>query len=228
MDLSESLGNLSHHAYALVGEDSVRLSLLSFLQREQGVSMQGNPDLFVRKYDVLTIDDARSLKDAHAKRPFADNGRTFFVLEIDSITHEAQNALLKMFEEPNEYARFFLVIPSEELLLPTLRSRLFMMHPRGASGQGSKGSPWDIAGFLGSSPAERIAFTDKLAADISDGKKLKTDALGFCAALSWHLRADGIEKNAGVLAAVAQTESYLRDRAPSIKQLLEHVALRCP
>jgi hypothetical protein len=210
------------------------------LQGEHGVVARGNPDLFAQRYEVLTIDDARALKGLHSTRPFASkdggsgSGRKFFVIEADSITHEAQNALLKMFEEPNDYARFFLVIPSQESLLPTLRSRLFMVRARYDLGLGDK--PRSESGmilpdrlvqdFLDSSAAERVVLVDKLAADISDGKKPKSAALEFCAALSRHLRDVGIEKNAATLAAIAQTESYLRDRAPSVKQLLEYVALK--
>jgi len=232
MDLSKSLGNLSHHAYALVGGASTRLDLVSFIEMEHGVIARGNPDFFVQKYEVLMIDDARALKDAHATRPFAreddkhgKGGSRFFIIEADSMTHEAQNALLKIFEEPNEYAYFFLVIPSEESLLPTLRSRLFMVR-RVMGKEGNAKIDKNIVSFLSSSTSERIAFVDKLAADISDGKNPKTAALEFCASLSRHLRDDGIEKNAAALAALAQTESYLRDRAPSVKQLLEFVALR--
>jgi hypothetical protein len=238
MNLSKSIGNLSHHAYALVGSTDARSDIISFLQGEHGVVPRGNPDFFMQKYEVLTIDDARALKELHATRPFtskndADDksgknkgtGRKFFILEIDSITHEAQNALLKIFEEPNEYAHFFLIIPSEELLLPTLRSRLFIVRGTMNWGEDAKINK-NLVNFISSSKAERLAIVDKLALDISDGKKPKTAALEFCADLSVHLRDKGIEKNTAALVAIAQTESYLRDRAPSIKQLLEYVALR--
>jgi DNA polymerase III delta prime subunit len=242
MNLSQSLGNLSHHAYGIVGSGAVSLELISFLEGEHGVVARGNPDVFVQKYEVLTIDDARKLKELHATRPFSSRdgndgkgGRKFFILEIDSITHEAQNALLKIFEEPNEYAHFFLIIQSEELFLPTLRSRLFMVRTKRDLGQGSEGSlrtgdakvDKNLANFLSSSKAERLVLVDKLAADISDDKKPKSAALDFCADLSKHLHNDGVEKNAIALAAIAKVESYLRDRAPSIKQLLEYVALSC-
>ena len=227
MNLSQSLGSLSHHAYGIVSDISLRLDIISFLEGEHGVVSRGSPDFFMQKYEVLTIDDARALKELHATRPFTEKGRKFFILEIDSITREAQNALLKIFEEPNEYAHFFLIIPSEELLLPTLRSRLFMVRNTRATLENDEmtSRTSNIADFLASLPTERIALVDKLAADISDGKKPKTAALDFCADLSRHIRVGGIEKNAAALAALAQTESYLRDRAPSVKQLLEYVAL---
>jgi hypothetical protein len=237
MNLSQSLGNLSHHAYGIISDVSVRLDIISFLEREHGIVARGNPDLFVQKYEVFTIPDARGLKTAHSTRPFSSKndkdgkgGRKFFIIEVDSITHEAQNALLKIFEEPNEYAHFFLIIPSEELLLPTLRSRLFMVrNTRSDLGQdGIQKSDFrkDIADFLASTPAERMAIVDKLAADISDGKKSKSVAIEFCGNLSRYLRKDGIDKNLKGLVAISQAESFLRDRAPSVKQLLEYVVLR--
>ncbi|MDR3558727.1 MAG: hypothetical protein P4L61_04285 [Candidatus Pacebacteria bacterium] len=239
MNLSESLKGLARHAYAIVGGREARLELVTFLEKEHGVVARGNPDFFVQRYEVLTIDDARALKVLHATRPFSstgdktgNSGRKFFVIELDSITLEAQNALLKVFEEPNEYAHFFLVIPSAELLLPTLRSRLYMVRApieKDGEEEGDKGRDVkvdkNLADFLSGSKAERIAFVDRLAADISDDKKPKSAALDLCAGLSRHLRNDGIEKNATALAVIAETESYLRDRAPSIKQLLEYVAL---
>jgi hypothetical protein len=231
MNLSQSLENLSHHAYGIVSSTSVRLDIISFLQREHSIVARGNPDLFVQKYEVLTIDDARGLKTAHSTRPFSSKndkngkgGRKFFIIEVDSITHEAQNALLKIFEEPNEYAHFFLIIPSEELLLPTLRSRLFMVRTRATLVPNTRSLL--VQDFLASSPAERIAFVDKLAADISDGKKSKSVAIEFCGNLSRYLRKDGIDKNLKGLVAISQAESFLRDRAPSVKQLLEYVVLR--
>jgi hypothetical protein len=83
----------------------------------------------------------------------------------------------------------------------------------------------NLANFLLSSKAERLVFVDKLAADIADDKKPKSAALDFCTDLSKHLHNGGVEKNVAALSAITKAESYLRDRAPSIKQLLEYVAL---
>jgi len=111
--------------------------------------------------------------------------------------------------------------------LPTLRSRLFMVRStRATLVPNTNTRATLVQDFLASSPAERLAFVDKLAADISDGKKPKSAALDFCANLSRHLRHDGIEKNLKILVNLAQVESFLRDRSPSVKQLLEYVALR--
>jgi len=47
-----------------------------------------------------------------------------FIVSLGSITTEAQNALLKLLEEPPKTALYYIVIPREDMLIPTLRSRL--------------------------------------------------------------------------------------------------------
>lgn len=49
--------------------------------------------------------------------------RAFILYKADSMTHQAQNALLKSFEEPNNNIHFILVVTSMERLLPTVISR---------------------------------------------------------------------------------------------------------
>jgi DNA polymerase-3 subunit delta' len=53
-----------------------------------------------------------------------DTLRIIFIPEAQTITGEAQNALLKLLEEPPQNTHFILTASSEQLLLPTIRSRL--------------------------------------------------------------------------------------------------------
>ncbi|MDE2188395.1 MAG: hypothetical protein KGJ35_01550 [Patescibacteria group bacterium] len=215
---------LAHHAYALLlrGKDTSK-KVLEFLKEKLGVEHRGNPDVFVEKYELLTIDQARALKEMHATRPFAENGKKFFIIEAEDMTHEAQNALLKIFEEPNDYAHFFIIISSEQMLLPTLRSRLFIVHDTRSDLVLHRSDL--VQNFLKSTLAQRITIVDELAADISDQKKPKSAAIEFVSGLSDYLKMENLEINASKLAILAETESYLRDRSPSVKQLLEYVAL---
>ena len=50
--------------------------------------------------------------------------RLFILHDFDKATNEAQNALLKVLEEPSPRTYFVLVTPHPEILLATLRSRL--------------------------------------------------------------------------------------------------------
>ena len=73
---------------------------------------------------VLSIGAVRTLITTAYVRPFAKPTKTI-VLEVGQIAQEAQQALLKLLEEPPATTRFILVLPTFDNLLPTLRSRLY-------------------------------------------------------------------------------------------------------
>jgi len=69
------------------------------------------------------IDDARAVE----KESFvAENSEKIIVIMAQSFRSEAQNFLLKLFEEPPKNVSFILVAPSKNLLLPTVRSRFIL------------------------------------------------------------------------------------------------------
>ncbi|MCX6719263.1 MAG: hypothetical protein NTZ38_02720, partial [Candidatus Taylorbacteria bacterium] len=131
----DNLKNLAytHHAYCLIGTDSLRLELIPILEKRFKTSSRANVDFFEKKYEVFTIDDAREVKSSHEMMPTHSSGKKFFILSMDDITVEAQNALLKLLEEPSAYAHFFLIVPSVHLLLPTIKSRLETIDSRNGS-----------------------------------------------------------------------------------------------
>lgn len=74
-------------------------------------------------YEVQTIDAVRALKKSFK---FAPREKTLIVMSgLDEAKHEAQNALLKLLEEPpSENLIFFLISKSEDAIIPTILSRL--------------------------------------------------------------------------------------------------------
>ncbi len=219
MTLITELASLAHHAYALVG---VKIEhILATLENKHGVKSRGNPDFFHEKYETLGIDESRRIKEIHASKSFVTGSKRIFVIETKSITHEAQNSLLKIFEEPHEFTHFFILMPSVSTLLPTLRSRLLIIEsPREEVEGGS-----DIEKFLKLSPKDKIAFVDDLAKKISDEELEKSSALDFLTQLEIALYKKGVEKNTRALKAILKARNYMTDRSPSVKQLLEFVAL---
>ncbi|MAZ30153.1 hypothetical protein CL655_02620 [bacterium] len=73
------------------------------------------------------INESRALAAAASTRPVAGAWRTF-VVQAETLTHEAQNALLKLLEDPPDTARFCVVVPGPDRLIETVRSRLQVAH----------------------------------------------------------------------------------------------------
>lgn len=215
---------LQHHAYLIAGERrGVRLALNRFFENELKLKIRGNPDFIFAEYDTFTIDEARALKDWQSKRPAAGE-RKFFVLALNSATSEAQNSLLKVLEEPTVGTHFFLIAPSADIFLPTVRSRLFIFK---FAGEKVADETKTTEKFLKSKSGERLAFAKSFADEIADGKKTKTDAIKFLDTLELVLW----EKNlveAAVFEQLFQAKIFLRGRAPSVKMLLENLALLLP
>jgi hypothetical protein len=223
MNPFEYIKNLEHHAYFIQSfTDSVE-KLKLYLSEKFDISHAQNPDFYHERFEVLGIDESRKLKESHLSKSFAAGGKRIFIIEASGITHEAQNSLLKMFEEPNADSHFFLIMPSAEVLLPTLRSRLLIIKNEEESG-GTK-AIMDAEKFMKLSKKDKVAFVDEIAKDISDEKANKSDAQEFLAALEFVVyKKEGLKNTKG-LKAILKARDYMNDRSPSIKQLLEYVAM---
>ena len=75
------------------------------------------------KSKALSVDTVRAAaKDMYLK-PYMAEKRVFIIPDGDTMTIPAQNALLKVFEEPPEYCVIIIIANNYEALLPTIRSR---------------------------------------------------------------------------------------------------------
>ncbi len=224
-ELTESFersGNL-HHAYLIEGErESARLSLLAFLGDALGIPVRGNPDVYVAEYETFGIDEGRYLQGLESMKAVG-GGKKIFIIAFRTMTREAQNALLKLFEEPTDGTHFFLITDSAAALLPTFRSRLAIVtRPRHLDLGGTK-----IAkAFLAAEPAKRIDLFKQILE-----KKDKTTLTQFLSALETFLRGKGQEAlalNANALGELERVRGYLDDSGSSPKMLLEHLAIVTP
>ncbi len=71
----------------------------------------------------IKIDQVRDAIDRAAYRPFEGRARVTIIDQADGLERSAQNALLKILEEPPSSSLFMLVTAWPDLLLPTVRSR---------------------------------------------------------------------------------------------------------
>lgn len=78
---------------------------------------------FTPEGDSFGIDDIRQLQKTAYLNPSRGKEKLLIVQQADTLTVEAQNALLKILEEPPHHATIFLLAASETTLLPTILSR---------------------------------------------------------------------------------------------------------
>lgn len=128
-----------HHATLYISPTKSKQVLPSMLQAP-GTNVE---HLVV---DTLSIGAVRGLYDETQRRFEAPH---HFVVFADMILHPAQNALLKLLEEPAPNVFFHLVLPTIAFVLPTVRSRVFIE-------QSVAESPLDYRVFRNASYKERL------------------------------------------------------------------------
>jgi len=164
----------------------------------------------------LGIDDARALVSAAHQRPATTATQTL-VVRTDFITHEAQNALLKILEEPPQSTQFVFVIPEGLAILPTLASRFFESQLVGRPEVPTSTEEFRL--FLKGSYNERFSMVESAlkSKDTTWQQSIKAGLLQYLKSSS--------PPNLKELELSAR---FLLTRGASNKFLLEHLALTLP
>ncbi len=229
---------MQHHAYYIEGSQSLLDALVEDARTHLGFMGEHSPDVHVRAFEKFGIDESRWLTDVGALK--SASGRALFVLGIASITPEAQQALLKLFEEPQEGSTYIVLVP-HGVLLPTVRSRMMqytsqqlaqkkVLGSPASSPKGSRGPDYfsgqAAASFLKLAGKDRSDFITKL---LKDDEGTKERVRDFINALEIEIAKKVGEPHArAALADIAMVRDYVRDRSPSLKMLLEHLAVALP
>lgn len=213
-----------HHAYLIEG-DARELAepLLEHLEVELGIPKEGNPNTRVIVLEMFDIAAAKEIRAASSMTGFSGNKRVY-IIGARAFTHEAQNALLKTLEEPGEGVLFFLIVPSKELVIPTVRSRLFLM-----TADAPECSPEDLADaerFFNGDTADRLTFVAKIYQE-EDRDLARDNAKTLLTALLV-VYARQVNRDSRYLERLITTRRRLYSRSPSLKLLLEDIALTLP
>lgn len=168
-----------------------------------GLSRAGNPDVLLLELETFGVDESRSLSEWAIRKPFGDN-RKVAVISAAAVTVEAQNALLKLFEEPPLKTHFFLLTPQARSLLATLLSRVHML------GENADGLLDKAEKFISLDVGGRLKLISPIVKN-KDKEKARLLVSALCQ-LSRDERA-------------LQAEKYLSGRSPSVKIILEHLAV---
>ena len=206
-----------HHAYGFFGErEQILNEIIDFLEQDLNFKTKGNADFWHGEFNVLKIDDSRAISLNHLKKPVNGQGK-FFVISTNFITRDAQNSLLKMFEEPQAETVFFLVAPETIDLLPTLKSRLITYYPDAVKAEDNQ-----AVTFLKGNLGKRLKITADLLKELKDEKITKSEIIDFLKKIEKELKD---KKNLLGMEDLEKAISYSNDESPSMKVILEHLAV---
>lgn len=229
--------NRHHHAFVIEAEEgSGVLVATAWAAQELGMRVQNNPDIVVARYGLLTVADARKIADMASGAPFSGQYKAV-IISANRAYHEAQNALLKLFEEPPPNTYLFLIMPSLGGLLPTLRSRVQILNPyrdvvRPTLNVGRTTSyiPEAAEEFLKANKEKRSALIKKLTngKDEEERREKREEAIALLNSIEASLLRHGLKGNAATLSDIALLRGYLYDRSAPVRMILEHVSLVIP
>lgn len=218
-----------HHAHIIEGAyDAVAPKLVSALAKHLNIETKGNPDLIERFYESLGIDEARELKSAEKFAGFGSS-KKIFIIGAESFTHQAQNALLKTFEEPTAGTHFFIILPRKEMLLPTLLSRVLVV-----SGKASNEDETKVFAekFLDATLEGRFAIAKKMAekraGEVVDRELFRRMLDHIERILYTRTVGKRDDVTANIFREIFQAKTYLSNPGSSPKMLLEHIAIVIP
>lgn len=209
-------------------------AVLVWVETTLGMRGKNNPDIVILRHGLFSVVDARRVAALAAGAPFVGSTKVL-VLSADRAYHEAQNALLKLFEEPPEGVHLFFVLPSLGGLLPTLRSRVQVLNV--GDSPVSVRSEAAVA-FIRGTSAARKAIVKKLTGgkDESARAAAREEALALINGIEAlvyekvrvNLEGPTFNAHRELLGELATLRDYFHDRSAPTRLALEHLALVLP
>jgi hypothetical protein len=172
---------------------------------------------------VLDIETSRTII-SWANTPY--NEEKIGLISFHTSGIPAQNAMLKILEEPREGVRFILVTSNKETLLPTVLSRLQPVEMDDAS----KKDLDEAQLFLATKPTSRIKLpfvVELLSREDEEGRKDRESVRRFILEIGDALR-NSSHKDAHPFFEIFEMASYASDPSASGKAILEYLSLSLP
>ena len=219
---------MMHHAFVIESEAEEGIgTALAWVEKELGVKTENNPDISVLRHGLFSVADARRVSELAAGVAFAGESKAI-IIAASRAYHEAQNALLKVFEEPPAGTYLFLIMPSLGGLLPTLRSRVHVID-RNVRHQVSC-IPESAREFLKATKEKRSAMIKKIAGHKGgDAAVAREEAIALLNGIEAMYRNQiPITQCAALLSDIATLRPCLYDRSAPVKMILEHIAVVMP
>lgn len=223
-----------HHAFVIEGDTAqTRPTVFDFLKNEFGMDM-GHNDLILLDRGDFGIENVQEIVDVNSRKPTVGMYKVIVVV-LHSISHQAQNAILKTLEEPRPGTFIFILTNTSAIFLPTILSRVQVV--RSSAGTNTNNAitnaDLDAKKFVKSSPVERLAQIKEILDLKSDEEIGDAEIFAFIQevekfAYDLSRDANGTSSSTSIARIFTKVEEYMRDTSSSKKLLLEYVALRLP
>lgn len=116
-------------SYIIVGDKKQTQDMVGVILNSLGINISPSPDIAITIPEKsISIGQVREIKMSIFQKPFVLKYRVNIIKEAEKLTAEAQNALLKIFEEPPRHSIIILETASPKNLLETLRSRAIIIN----------------------------------------------------------------------------------------------------
>ncbi len=217
-----------YHSYVIEGDSNIATDLLGFLQ-DRGEIKKQSSDVICQNYESFTMDDSHEIKDWHS-RMGVTGGKKICILATKFINREAEQALLKIIEEPSINTHFFIIVPDSSKLLATIISRVHVLKIKPDDNLEIKK---EVVSFLKIDPKARIEMVVEIIKNNKSEEnsgQLRFYATNFVNELeSIYYQKFKIDKNdkniKDLLNELQKARGYLATPGASVKMILEHLAL---
>lgn len=213
-----------YHSYVIEGHlERTTEELFNYFKKDK------NPDIFYQKYEALTIEDSREIKFWHSQRAM-DDSKKFCIIATKFINSEAEQALLKIIEEPKTNTHFFIIIPDINLLKDTIISRVHQIKTEKFIEEDQKEFVNNFISLPIKERLEKILLIIKEHKDQESSAPLRDYIISFINELEdiFYNKFKNDKKNIKInfiLEELQKCRYYLSKSGSSAKMILEHLAL---
>ncbi|MEI8061797.1 MAG: hypothetical protein WCG97_00670 [bacterium] len=219
-----------HHATIIFSPVSSFNTIIDYISKN--ILEKGTVAREFRHTDFINLemvsigaDDVSIIADFNSRRALGEN--KVMIISTQAITGPAQNALLKIIEEPSSNTFFFFIIPSKSQILPTLLSRFREISTDQLEGlkiEHSNSPTLNPENFLQQSTATRMEIIKEVLVFLEKEKITRGQISEFISeVIALRYAKQKLFKSS--MKAIISIEHFMRDTASSMKMCLEYLAL---
>ncbi len=116
------------HAYMFLGKNGIgkKLVAIEFAKKINNVDFLDEADfkIITPENDLIKVEEIRNLISNVYLKPTYLKRKIFIIDDAEKMNVNAQNALLKILEEPPAYATIILIVSNKEKIIKTIQSRV--------------------------------------------------------------------------------------------------------